>query len=529
MTSPSIIDELEERAEVLYDINSKSWANHWTIIDPTGLTPKAMNTVHRLNGFGSHYYFAKVILRRHRLKEYLHRELCDLFECTRLKEIIEWPRDHFKSTIGSESAPIWWALPFTEEDEKLMRSLGYGDEYIQWMYRAHNRDTRTLLVSENKENIGKLGVRVDNHYQNNEFFLRLYPEVKPDGGCTWSVTTKTHKRSGTTTDGEGTTDPEADNDEVIIGNRWSYKDLNYWVRKNEDYFRITTHSAIGGCCQHHLAGKILFPDEFSWKKLDRWKKRLGTYFFSCQFLNNPTPPGDTKFKDSYLNYYRFQIVDKTHDKRVQIVHETRTGVTPKNIFPSHLQRILLLDPNHAGTEGRSRHALIVLGYTIEAPYRQYLLDLYAENSSHADLVAQLFKFGEKWKIREPWLETVGAQKWLKYHLEVMSELNRKSGKWTFRKFNEFKKDNSKDAKTQRIEALEPTFARGEFYCCRMGHEQFIKEYLEYPYSPTKDILDVLGYAHEAINTDALTDSEINDYMLQQKRKFERRKTLSTGY
>lgn len=577
-----LIDELEDRAEQLYDINSKSWANYWTIIDPTGLSPKATNQVHRLNGFGSHYYFAKVILRRHRLKEYLHKELCDIFENTRLKEIIEWPRDHFKSTIGSESAPIWWALPFNENDEKLMRQLGYGDEYIQWMYRAHNRDTRTLLVSENKDNIGKLGVRVDNHYQNNDFFLNLYPEIKPDGSCTWSVTTKTHKRSGNTTDGEGTfdylsvgtalqsrhynrviqddlvgkealesevvmlgtidyhkllvgafdsdpSDPEADNDEVVIGNRWSYKDLNYWIRKNEDYFRITSHSAIGGCCPKHPAGKILFPDEFSWKKLDRWKKRLGPYFFSCQFLNNPTPPGDTKFKESYLNYYKFQIVDQAHDKRVQIVHETRAGVTPKNLFPSHLQRILLLDPNHAGTEGRSRHALVVLGYTIEPPFRLYLLDLYAENSSHADLVAQLFKFGEKWKVREPWLETVGAQKWLKYHLEVMSELNRKMGKWQFRKFNEFKKDNSKDAKVQRIDALEPTFARGEFYCCRMGHEQFVKEYLEYPYSPTRDILDVLGYAHQAINTDALTDAEVNAILEANRKKFQRRRTGSTGY
>jgi len=103
------------------------------------------------------------------------------------------------------------------------------------------------------------------------------------------------------------------------------------------------------------------------------------------------------------------------------------------------------------------------------------------------------------------------------------------GKWTFRQINEFKKDNSKDAKTQRIDALEPTFARGEFYCSRFGHEQFVKEYLEYPYSPTRDILDVLGYAHQAINLDALTDSEVNDIMLQNKRKFQRRRVGTTGY
>src|SRR5580765_1040548 len=576
-----ILDELGREIDNLAPTLSKSWAQHWTLIDPTGLSAKAAYQAHRLNGFGSHYYFAKVILRRNRLREYLHRELCEIFESEHLKEIIEWPRDHFKSTIGSESAPIFWGLPFTYEDELLMRALGYSDEWIKWMYKSHDRDTRTLLVSENKENIGKLGVRIDNHYENNQFFLHLYPEIKPDGSCNWSVTTKTHKRSGKTTDGEGTfdylsvgtalqsrhytrviqddlvgkealesevtmqgtidyhkllvgafdsdpNDPEADNDEIVIGNRWSYKDLNYWIRKNEPYFRITTHSAIGGCCDKHPAGKILFPDEFSWKKLDRWKARLGSYFFSCQFLNSPTPPGDTKFKDSYLNYFTYQAVDKT-DKRVQIVHEVKNGKVLKNLFPSHLQRVMLLDPNHAGTEGRSRHALIVLGYTIEIPFRVYLLDLYAENSSYEDLVQQMFKFGEKWKIKDPWMETVGAQKWIKYHFTVISELNKKAGKWTFNEIKEFKKDNSKDAKIQRIDSLEPMFSRGEFYCNRIGHEQFVKEYLEYPYSPTRDVLDVLGYAVQTFNMDALTDTEVNDVLKSQKQKFLRRAKNSAGY
>jgi hypothetical protein len=573
--------ELGEQADLIKEQNRISWASHWKLIDPTGLTPKAQTVIHRLNGFGSLYYFAKVVLRKHRLRDYLHKDICELFECTHLKEVIEIPRDHFKSTIGSEATPIWWALPFSDTDELLMRQLGYGDEWIKWMRKCHNQDTRTLLVSENKENIGKLGVRVDNQYENNDFFTRLYPEIKPDTSCNWSVTTKTHKRSGRTADGEGTydylsvgtalqsrhynraieddlvgkealesetvmngtidyhkllvgafdsdpNDPEADNDEIIIGNRWSYKDLNYWVRQNEPYFNFVSHSAIGGCCDKHPAGKIIFPDEFSWLKLDRWKKRLGTYFFSCQFLNSPTPPGDTKFKASYLNYFKYQTVDRT-DKRVQIVHETKNGATLKNLFPNHLERVLLLDPNHAGTEGRSRHALIVLGYTTEIPFRVYLLDLYAENSSHEDIVNKLFEFGEKWKIRNPWLETVGAQKWLKYHLEVLTQLKKKDGKWTFDEIQEFKKDNGKDAKIQRIDALEPMFARGELYLLRNGHEQFVKEYSEYPYSPNKDILDVLGYAAQTFNTELLTDKEVSSIIKRNEYKFRSRKSGVMGY
>ena len=341
--------ELGDQVNLIQEQNRVSWAGHWRPINPVGLTPKAHDLIHRLNSFGSLYYFAKVVLRKHRLRDYLHKQICEYFECRHLKEVLEIPRDHFKSTIGSEAAPIWWALPFNDSDELLMRKLGYGDDWIEWMRHCHNQDTRTLLVSENKENIGKLGVRIDSHYKDNDFFKRIFAEVIPDTSCTWSVTTKTHKRTGRTADGEGTfdylsvgsalqsrhynraieddlvgkealesevtmqgtidyhkllvgafdsdpTDPEADNDEIVIGNRWSYKDLNYWIRQNEPYFNFISHSAVGGCCSLHPAGKIIFPDEFSWKKLDRWIQRLGTYFFSFQFLNSPAPPGDTKFK-----------------------------------------------------------------------------------------------------------------------------------------------------------------------------------------------------------------------------------------
>ena len=578
---PEIID-FEDQGQIIKETQYKSWANHWQLINPLGLSPKAAAAAHRLNSYGSLFYFAKIVLKKYRLRDYLHQEWCELFETERLKELIEIPRDHFKSTIGSESAAIWWALPFNNEDANLMRQLGYSEEWITWMQRCHSRDTRTLLVSENKENSGKLGVRIDHHYHDNKFFLDLFPEVRPDTSCTWSTTTKTQKRSGNSADGEGTfdylsvgmalqsrhynrvieddlvgkealdseatmestidyhklmvgafdsdpNDPEADNDEVVIGNRWSYKDLNYHIRQHEPYFRITNHSAIGGCCDKHPTGKIIFPHEFSFKKLDRWKLRLGTYFFSCQFLNNPTPPGDTKFKTSYLNYFTYGVVNNTHDKRVVLKHEVKNGIKAKDLFPSHLQRVLLLDPNHAGTEGRSRHALIVVGYTIEQPFRVYLLDLYAENSSHEDLVNKLFEFGEKWKIREPWLETVGAQKWLKYHLEVMSKMRKKDGKWTFTKINEFKKDNGKDAKTHRIEALEPLFARQDFWMLRFGQEQFTKEYLEYPYAPTRDILDVLGYAIQTFNTDLMDDKQRQSIIDVSKKRFDRRSVGITGY
>jgi len=45
-----------------------------------------------------------------------------------------------------------------------------------------------------------------------------------------------------------------DVDELIIGNRWAYYDLNSWVKVNEPYFNFNTHSALGGCCDKHPQG-----------------------------------------------------------------------------------------------------------------------------------------------------------------------------------------------------------------------------------------------------------------------------------
>lgn len=124
----------------------------WELLDVSLLnSPKEKKLAHRLNSLGSFYYFVKFTLRRHRLYDPLHEYMASYIEKEHLKEVIEIPRDHFKSTIYSEGAPMWWALPFSDQDEGYMRKLGYGNEFIRWMNIAHDRDTRTLIVSETKK------------------------------------------------------------------------------------------------------------------------------------------------------------------------------------------------------------------------------------------------------------------------------------------------------------------------------------------------------------------------------------------
>jgi len=614
--------------QAVQDINSESFAKIWITLPISGLTPAAQNQAHRLNALGSSYYFGKVVLRKIRFKEYLHKGWCEIIEQDLIKDVIEIPRDHFKSTIFSEVAPIWWALPFTQEDEDLMSLLGYDSRWIKWMKRAHSQDTRTLLVSANLKNACKLGRRVDKHYKENDFFKKLFPEIIPDGTCNWSIETMTQKRSkrGSAYQGEGTFDylgvdgalqsrhydriiqddlvgkdaldsplvmesvidyhkllvggfdsdptkPDSENDEIVVGNRWSYRDLNYHIRKYEKRFRITNHSALGGCCQEHPIDVPIFPDEFGVNKLNSWKERLGPYLFSCQFLNRPTPPGENKFKQQWLKQYRFKTDHSLIHKKVKfknngfrqslynatgtfvpqaeylppqssdepdnihavmIEHMVRSdeeigSVSYPDVYPGSLRRCMVCDPNHNGDEGRCRNAIQVTGVNHNSFV--YLLECYAEFSGRYEYVNKIFELAEKWKMRDVWLEIVGAQRWLKFHLETEMSNRRSLGKWTF-EIQPLKTDSSKNAKVHRIESLENVFAKGIFWIPAFGAngaDKFLAEYTEYPFAPTRDILDVLGYGQELWNIDFMTEKDVNILFQQQREAFNNRPKSATGY
>lgn len=547
----------------------RDWSQEWLILPIVdGMDAKTVDWVHTLNGLGSLYYFGKVILRKHRFVAHLHKSICDSLEKDILKEVLEIPRDHFKSTICSEVFPMWRSLPFTTKHEVYMRALGYGDEYIRWMQHVHNQDARNLLVSANITNAAKLGRRIDFHYNNNALFRGLYPEIMPEKSDLWSSFSMTHSRSKTalSAQGEGTYDflgvgaalqsrhydliiqddlvgmdalgseivmqsiidyhkllvgafdsvagrADLSGDEIVVGNRWQYEDLNAYLRKYETEFNITTHSAVGGCCAQHPYGVPIFPEEFSLERLRSIQQRLGTYFYSCQYLNSPAPPGDEKFKETNLRWFNFErFLDRPEGGvkvssdnklsgtvaaqwKIKLVHEVRKGEVVKDVLPTHLERAMIVDPSHAGIDGRSRHAIIILGFS-NTPVRQYLLEVWAETNDYSALVNKMYELGEKWKIRVPYCESVAFQNFLKYHFETLKTYRKKDGKWTFDRVDveTLKTDRSKDGKEKRIESMSPVYDRGEFWVCKVGCNQFLEEYRKYPYSKYKDVLDTLGYS-----------------------------------
>jgi hypothetical protein len=569
--------------------------NSWRMIPPTHSDDKTLRVIHRLNALGSLYYHATVVLGKHKFQknpnrdQNLHYQMCHVVEKDGLKEVIEIPRDHFKSTVYSECYPSWRALPFTNQDEDYMRSFGYGDRWIQWMRYVHRQDIRILLVSEVINNAKKLGVRLQAHYSDNALFRYLFPEILPDSSCTQNDESFHQMRSKTgKQQGEGTfdfigvgsalqsrhydaivqddlvgraafesdttmqktieyhqllvgafdaaiDDGGRDNDEIVVGNRWSYKDLNSYIRSNEQYFNFTTHSALGGCCGLHPIGVPIFPEAFNIEKLARYKKRLGSYLFSCQYLNVPINPAEVKFDKKNLRYYEFvkdpsytytdtSLFNKSGTRtrtKVTIHHKVREGDVEEDIAPRNLKRYLIADPNHSGNEGRCRNAITVTGVS-ENPSRIYLLDVWAKSSSMEEFIETMLHLAvEVWKLDAIHLETIAAQKVLKYHMEyIIKERARDDPRYAALRIVELKTPKTANAKKMRIDGLGPIFERGEFWINSFGMEEFHEEFETYPNGKLVDVLDTLGYGPTIWDFDTNTE-DIEREILVRKNQYKR--------
>jgi len=499
---------------------------------------------------GSLYYFIKFGLRKKRLNNAYHRDFCQGLEAEHIKMVREEPRDHFKSTIGSEGLPMWRVLDVSDEDRNAFTKRGYPSEFLAWMDRIHRPEARNLLVSENITNSAKLGRRIDFHYESNAIFRFLFPELIPTSSETWSGISKwqrlpsSHRNLGG--HGEGTfdflgvggalqsrhyngmvvqddlvgrkaiesisimdktieyhrllagafenEDNIFENDELVIGNRWAYIDLNSWILENEPWFTIETHSALGGCCAAHPSDTPIFPEEFSAQKLDLLRRRLGSYHFSCQYLNNPAAPENADFKESDLRYYSFYDDDKG---RQWIKHEVVDGIVIKDVPVAQLSKCIVTDPNHSGVQGRCRHSINVVGLSSEGRY--YHLACWAEACNVDKYIEKIYTMAGEHGLRKLGIETIAAQKYLAYHINFRNRLEGRDLRLIELKGEVDGPDGTiSRGKEYRIRnVLSPIFESNRFYTQRRFMD-FRGEYTTFPKGKFCDILDGLAYVPQML-------------------------------
>jgi len=488
------------------------------------------------------------------------------------------------------SLSIWWALPFDEYDEKHMRELGYGDEWIRYMKAIHDQNHRTLITHEIASQATNIGRDVNDCYMNNDTFRATFKEIIPDSECTWNNSEKFQKRlrggdasTGTFVyrgvgqalqgihvnsiiqddnfgkeaqdsllkgDGRivedlikwhkqvGTRfDPKVKRDrrQVVIGNKWAALDLNGYIKKNQPEFKFESHSAEGGCCKRHPAGKPILPEEWTIELLHKERDRLGKRDYSHFYLNVAMLPEEQLFGSQWLREYRFREADPRFSKddlrnALMVEHKVYEGTALKDFMAATLEITIIVDPNHARKNKREKHVIWSIGFDPESS-RIYLLSLWQKDSTYSVLVEEMYSQYANWTMRNGLKQfktpTVymgkTARELLAFYLSERDKRERIP-----LQIEEFEDDDSLAAMKNRIESLEPTFKAAQIWCNPEQGQQkeFVEDYENYP-AGKLDALDVLGHYPRVVE---IGDSKnARKFLQDQMAEFQGRQSGIAGY
>lgn len=204
---------------------------------------------------------------------------------------------------------------------------------------------------------------------------------------------------------------------------------------------------------------------------------------------------DLILRDEWIRYFSYrpsrEDLPLDDPRNVLLVQYEKRELepTPPEIHAGQLDLRMIVDPNHAGKQGRCKHAACIVGFDQETS-RFHLLDEWAESCGYRDMGENIFRMAKKWGLFEVWIETVASQVYCKLYLE---ELNAKMPRKL--RFKELPHDGRANAKDRRIEGLEPYFRNGQYFVHR-SHKQFKMEYSSYYRGKRVDVdlLDTMGYS-----------------------------------
>lgn len=453
-------------------------------------------------GLENHYFFCKVILGFDKLTA-LHKEISE-FICdpNNRKKMVLIPRKHYKShliTIG----------------------------YSMWRI-AKNPNITILICNEKDDNVYEWILKMEKHLLGNELLRACYPYLMPEDykPKIWKqnafVVCKTALNETPTVEGCGVgsavtskhrdliieddlvskaaidcpdtmakaiefhqllescfDEDIGEGEEIVVGTRWDKKDIYDWIMRREKDFRLYNRQVVEN-------GKPILPEAgFTLERIQKLKNRLGSYFFSCQYTNDPRDRMDIMLMEEWLRPFDIE--------KQQIVIPVDGVPRDKweRINLHDLDVVMIADPAHSEKEVRklkySKSAICVLA--ADKAQRVFLLDFWSRKGHLLEIVEEIFSLHRSWSPRIVGIETVGFQKYLKTDLdrECRSRHTSINVKALIPK--------GREDKVGRISTIIPYLERGDFFVPKYKNLQpFMDEYDAFPNDHISlDILDVIGY------------------------------------
>lgn len=448
------------------------------------------------------YFFSKAILGFRDLSPNFHRRVCWFAQNPDItRRLGEHPRGHLKTSIYTRGKPTW-------------RIIQKPDPPKFW-----GPDERLLLVMSGGEVASTQLQEIEHVFETNTLFRWLFPEcVPPDFGKTlWNTVemrvagtrssepTITAIGVGSKITGRHFTGIIEDDlvDETIcdseleigrrinwhqyafpllevperdwvdtVGNRWSKRDINGWIRENEPDCEIMHDKAL------LEGGGSLWPERFSVDKLSRIRIRLGAYKFACQYMNDPRDVEGSAFSSKWLRYYQWGKSPKGEDG---LYLDDGSFVKKADLWV-----YMVVDPAQTPGNRSDRTAIVVTG--IDPIGRIFVLDAIAVRKDPFVALQDVYDAYNKHKPSRIGIEAVAFSRLLVPALERMA---RARHQWL--PVEPIRGANTGGAKEARInQVVGETFASGRAFI-RKDMIDFIDEYSWFPDpTTTRDILDAFS-------------------------------------
>ncbi|MCK4266006.1 MAG: hypothetical protein KAX31_01925, partial [Thermoplasmata archaeon] len=271
-----------------------------------------------------------------------------------------------------------------------------------------------------------------------------------------------------------------DGELIAIGTRWHYDD--YWenlLKKSIEeggMYVVKVYQAINYMDPENLLQPYaLWPQRWDLERLAARKAEIGSLYFNCLYMNDPTGLEGLIFKEKWLQYY-----------------------DPNQLrFFSKMLIFQGVDPAISEDPKANYTAIVTVAFNY---YRNcfYIMDIYR---GHLDFPDQLRMINKKYKQWQQIAENYG---WGFQAIGVESVAYQKAlARTTFMQGLPIKEIKRKQNKLMRMVGLSPHFEGGRFFLPDPAVERpswlepFIEEYVSFPRGVNDDMLDALDCAVEA--------------------------------
>lgn len=173
---------------------------------------------------------------------------------------------------------------------------------------------------------------------------------------------------------------------VVIGTRWTYDDLYQMIIDEEqEEFNFITRAA------ESPDGDLFYEKRLNHKELGKFRKKLGPYLYSCQYMNNPVDNENADFKRSMFHYVSLAEIEEK----------------PINWYG-------LVDPSWKGK--RSDYGVIMVA-GMDGKGELYARFIYRAKMTYGEIAKKMFEVHQLFPGIKQWLMETTNQKSMQYFLE----------------------------------------------------------------------------------------------------------------